>query len=213
MARVADAAGATCDRREFSIGLRTVELDRSRRAQGSRFCFRVNGQDVFCRGGNLGPQDAILARISDAKYEKLVAEAKNANMNMFRINGCSIYEGPAFYEACDRAGIPDLPRLHADRHHLSRKRRAVRGRCPGRNPGGGPHVAASSEHRAVERQQRMHSGSSPDSPVMGGKLYNRVIPESACISIRSGPTGPAARPAAGPEQRAVGDCHWWLRRL
>ena len=44
-------------------------------------------------------------RISDAKYEKLVAEAKNANMNMFRINGCSIYEGPAFYEACDRAGI------------------------------------------------------------------------------------------------------------
>ena len=26
-------------------------------------------------------------------------------MTMFRINGCSVFEGPAFYDACDRAGI------------------------------------------------------------------------------------------------------------
>ncbi|MCL5097486.1 MAG: hypothetical protein M1608_08155, partial [Candidatus Omnitrophica bacterium] len=106
VARVLDGSGvATSDRREFSIGLRTIEIDRQRLAQGTRFCFRVNGQDVFCRGGNLGPQDAILARVSDAKYQTLVAEAKNAHMNMFRLNGVSEFEGPAFYEACDRAGI------------------------------------------------------------------------------------------------------------
>jgi beta-mannosidase len=106
VARVTDAAGAVVyDQREFSIGLRTLELDRRPLAQGTRFCFRVNGQGVFCRGGNLGPQDAILARVSDAKYETLVAEAKNAHFTMFRLNGVAEVEGPAFYEACDRAGI------------------------------------------------------------------------------------------------------------
>ncbi len=102
---VRDAAGAVCDRREFAIGLRTVAIDRSPLAEGSRFCIRVNGQAVFCHGVNIGPHDAILARISEAKYQALVAEAQAAHVNMIRINGCSIYEAPAFYDACDRAGI------------------------------------------------------------------------------------------------------------
>ena len=93
------------DQREFSIGLRTVDIVRTPLAEGTRFCIRVNGQEVFCRGVNIGPHDAILARISDAKYEALVAEARDAHLNMIRINGCSIYEGEAFYAACDRAGI------------------------------------------------------------------------------------------------------------
>jgi beta-mannosidase len=106
VARVSDIAGSVVyDQRELSLGLRTIEVDRRRLAQGTRFCFRVNGQDVFCRGGNLGPQDPILARVSDAKYQALVAEAKNAHFTMFRLNGVAEFEGPAFYEACDRAGI------------------------------------------------------------------------------------------------------------
>ena len=104
-ATVRDAAGTVCDRREFAIGLRTIEIDRSPLAEGSRFCMRVNGQAVFCHGVNIGPHDAILARLSAAKYQALVAEAREANVNMIRINGCSIYEGQAFYDACDRAGI------------------------------------------------------------------------------------------------------------
>jgi len=104
-ARVTDADGAVCDERTLTIGLRTVDIDRARLGEGSRFCIRVNGEGVFCRGGNIGPQDIILARVSDEKYETLVAEAANAHMNMLRINGCSIYEAPAFYEACDRHGI------------------------------------------------------------------------------------------------------------
>ncbi|SPE60309.1 hypothetical protein SBV1_410023 [Verrucomicrobia bacterium] len=104
--RVMDAAGAaTYDQREFSLGLRTIELDRRPLSQGTRFCFRVNGREVYCRGGNLGPQDPILARVSDAKYRTLVGEAKNAHFTMFRLNGVAEFEGPAFYDACDRAGI------------------------------------------------------------------------------------------------------------
>ena len=104
-AKVVDAKGAVCDTRSFKIGLRTLEIDRTHLAEGSRFCVKVNGRDVFCRGGNLGPHDIILARLSDAKYEKIVSEAQNAHMTMFRINGVSIFEGQAFYDACDRAGI------------------------------------------------------------------------------------------------------------
>ncbi len=88
-----------CDRRAFEIGLRTIELDRSPLPEGSRFCIRVNGEDVFCRGVNIGPHDPILARITDAKNEALIAEARNANVNMIRINGCWIYESPAFFRA------------------------------------------------------------------------------------------------------------------
>jgi len=104
-ASICDNRAVVGDTRTFTIGLRTVEIDRARMFEGSRFCIRVNGQDVFCRGGNIGPHDMILARISDAKYEALVSEAQQANMNMLRINGCSIYEAPAFYDACDRMGI------------------------------------------------------------------------------------------------------------
>ena len=104
-ARLLTVDGSVCDARTFNIGLRTIELERTRLAEGSRFCFRVNGQEVFCRGGNIGPQDMILARISAAKYDALIAEAEHAHMNMLRINGCSIYEGEAFYDACDRRGI------------------------------------------------------------------------------------------------------------
>jgi beta-mannosidase len=104
-ARLTDHAGNTCDRRAFNLGLRTVALDRRRLPEGSRFCIKVNGADVFCRGGNIGPFDVIPARVSGAKYDALVAEAKNANMNMLRINGCSIYESEAFYDACDREGL------------------------------------------------------------------------------------------------------------
>jgi beta-mannosidase len=104
-ASLRDAAGALCDQRSFNIGLRTIEIDRAPLPEGSRFAVTVNGQVVFCHGVNIGPHDAILARVTDEKYRALVAEAAAAHVNMIRINGCSIYESPAFYDACDRAGI------------------------------------------------------------------------------------------------------------
>ena len=93
------------DRRVQTIGLRTIELDRSRLPGGNRFCFKVNGRDVFCRGGNWEPPDLIAARIQPARYERLVAEAKEAHFTMFRVNGAGTYPGDAFFDACNRAGI------------------------------------------------------------------------------------------------------------
>jgi beta-mannosidase len=88
-ATLRDPAGRVCDQRAFSIGLRTLALDRSPLPVGTRFALRVNGEAVFCRGVNIGPHDAILARVSDAKTEALVAAARDVHANMIRINGCA----------------------------------------------------------------------------------------------------------------------------
>jgi beta-mannosidase len=93
------------DRQVQTIGLRTLELDRSQLAGSERFCFKVNGQDVYCKGGNWAPPDLIAARMDAARYQKLVAEARNAHFTMFRVNGVGLYESDDFYDACDRAGI------------------------------------------------------------------------------------------------------------
>lgn len=104
-ATLTDPDERICDSLIKTIGLRTVKIERSRLVEGSRFCFKINRQVVFCKGANIGPFDVIPARITDNKYETLISEAKNANMNMLRINGCSIYESETFYNACDKAGI------------------------------------------------------------------------------------------------------------
>ena len=95
-----------CDIREMNIGLRTVKINRTTNSENNeRFCIQVNGQDVFCKGGNWIPADAIIARVNKKKYETLISEAKNTNINMLRVWGGGIYESSDFYNACDKAGI------------------------------------------------------------------------------------------------------------
>ena len=217
-ARVTDADGDVCDVRDLNIGLRTIEIDRTRLAEGSRFCVRVNGQEVFCRGGNIGPHDAILARISDAKYEAIVSEAKNANMNMIRINGCSIYEAPAFYDACDRAGIlvwhdfmltcTTYP--EQDAAFCEAVRREVEAA-----------VVLLRHHPSIALwcgNNECHWGFvvwwNPDKSKprdLGGQaLYNRMIPERCRRLDPRRPYWPSS-PCGGdmPNSELSGDCHWW----
>lgn len=70
---------------EFStcLGVRTVQLDTSRDSQGRRrFAFMVNGREIFCKGANWIPADAIYARVDDQRFETLIAEAAKRNFNM-----------------------------------------------------------------------------------------------------------------------------------
>ncbi len=212
-----DDNGDVCDARTFAIGLRTVAIERTHLREGGRFCLRVNGQDVFCRGGNIGPFDMIPARISDAKYETIVAEAQHANMNMLRINGCSIYEAPAFYDACDRMGI-----LVWHDFMLT---------CTTYPEDEAFTAAVGAEVDAVVRQLRHHPSIAlwcgnnectwgfrdwwnPDKsqPLeLGGvHLYNRIIPD---ICRHLDPHRPywVSSPAGGeePNSELAGDCHWW----
>lgn len=215
---VTDSAGTICDERIFAIGLRTIEIDRSRLKEGSRFCLRVNGEEVFCRGANIGPHDMIPARISEAKYQALVAEAHNANMNMIRINGCSIFESPVFYDACDRAGILVWHDFMLTCTTYPEENRAFA-------------AAVCSETEAAVKLLRHHASIAlwcgnnectwgfrdwwnPDKTkpldLGGQRFYNQLLPD---ICRQLDPHRPywVSSPAGGddPNGELAGDCHWW----
>ncbi|MBX5009382.1 glycoside hydrolase family 2 protein [Rhizobium lentis] len=87
------------------IGLRTIELITTPDASGARFAFKVNGREIFCRGANWIPADALYSLSSPEKTEDLLQSAKAANMNMIRVWGGGFYEQDHFYDLCDRLGL------------------------------------------------------------------------------------------------------------
>ncbi|MBB4572743.1 beta-mannosidase [Rhizobium lentis] len=87
------------------IGLRTIELITTPDASGARFTFKVNGREIFCRGANWIPADALYSLSSPEKTEDLLQSAKAANMNMIRVWGGGFYEQDHFYDLCDRLGL------------------------------------------------------------------------------------------------------------
>lgn len=99
-------AGEAVDSFATAFGFREIVLKQEPINDGEQtFIINVNGIDIFCKGANWVPADSIVARVTDAKYEKLVEEAVAANFNMFRIWGGGIYEDKTFYDLCDRHGI------------------------------------------------------------------------------------------------------------
>lgn len=91
--------------KDFRIGLRTVELVQEKDSKGKSFYFKINGQPLYIKGTNWIPADSFSPRITKEKYQYLIKQAKDANMNMIRIWGGGIYEDDEFYKACDENGI------------------------------------------------------------------------------------------------------------
>ncbi|ROI04583.1 glycoside hydrolase family 2 protein [Chryseobacterium sp. G0240] len=87
------------------IGLRTIELVQEKDKKGKSFYFKVNGNPLYIKGTNWIPADSFSPRITKEKYQKLIKDSKEANMNMIRIWGGGIYEDEEFYKACDENGI------------------------------------------------------------------------------------------------------------
>ena len=87
------------------IGFRTIELITDKDEAGSRFAFRINGREIFCRGANWIPADALMSRVSREGVEDLLQSAVDANMNMIRVWGGGFYEPDWFYDLCDRLGL------------------------------------------------------------------------------------------------------------
>jgi beta-mannosidase len=79
---------------------------------GSSLFFRVNGIDIFAKGANWIPCDALPSRMTAEKYEDRLSSAAKVGMNTIRLWGGGQYEADAFYDACDRMGLViwhDLP--------------------------------------------------------------------------------------------------------
>ena len=100
-----DAGGEVVDERQVQFGIRTVRLIQSHDHEGESFVMEINGRKVFCKGADWIPSDSFLPRVTEEKYEHLLALARNAHMNMIRVWGGGVYEDEAFYEACDRLGL------------------------------------------------------------------------------------------------------------
>ena len=212
-----------CDKREMNIGLRTVEIDSSASpVAGKRFCIRVNGHDIFCKGGNWIPADAIIARVDKKKYDTLIAEAQNANINMLRIWGGGVYESPDFYNACDRRGIliwqdfmfacSEYPDYNADfrsaiRDEVEKVVMSLRHHpCIALWCGNNENVWGFDEW-----WNNGKSFSDKNLKLGGSILYNRVLPD-VCQSLDpKRPYWPGS-PCGGeaPNSETAGDCHWWM---
>lgn len=90
---------------EKKIGLRTIELDRSKDEYGETFRFILNGVPLFIKGANFIPGESIPTRFTKDKVEYLLDTALYSNMNMIRVWGGGYYESDDFYALCDEKGI------------------------------------------------------------------------------------------------------------
>jgi beta-mannosidase len=87
------------------VGLRRIELVTTPDEVGARFVFKVNGREIFCKGANWIPADALPSAATPARTEKLLRAAVDANMNMLRVWGGGFYERDFFYDLCDELGL------------------------------------------------------------------------------------------------------------
>ena len=86
-------------------GLRDARLVAEKDAAGLGFKFAINGRDIFARGANWIPADALAGRITEAKTRDLLQSAVDAHMNMIRVWGGGRYEPDWFYDLCDELGL------------------------------------------------------------------------------------------------------------
>ncbi len=98
-------SGTTLDAKSVELGIRKIELVQEVDSVGRSFFFRLNGIPVFMKGSNYIPGDIFIPSVTPEKYERVVREAADANMNMLRVWGGAIYENDIFYDLCDRYGI------------------------------------------------------------------------------------------------------------
>lgn len=93
------------DRWASQVGFRRMEVIAQPDEHGRSMFFRVNGRDIYAKGANWIPADALPGRISPQRVTGLLEDAVRANMNMIRVWGGGQYESDHFYLTCDRLGI------------------------------------------------------------------------------------------------------------
>lgn len=98
------------DFKKLTYGLRKVEMAWNPGFTKDEVSFPrttlINGKPIFIRSACWGgPPDIFVGRTSEEKYRKLIALAKEANMNNIRIFGWHPPEIPLFYQLCNEQGI------------------------------------------------------------------------------------------------------------
>ena len=203
---------------EFSMGIRTLRINQDSIDEHQRlFAIEVNGIRTFCKGGNWVPADSIYSRVSDSKYDILIHEAANANMNMLRVWGGGIYEKEAFYRKCDEYGIMVWQDfmfacgLYPD--HIEDFRRNVEKEVDYQTRRLRNHASLviwSGNNECQEGYVDWWKAYEKGWDFLGGKCYNYIAPRSVNRNCSEIPYWNGS-PYGGktPNGRVMGDCHYW----
>lgn len=97
----------TCDGQTVTqqIGLKELKIVNEKDEIGFSMVFQVNGVNIFAKGADWIPCDAMPQRHTPERYQQLLGSVKAAGINMLRIWGGGKFEEDPFYEECDRLGI------------------------------------------------------------------------------------------------------------
>lgn len=94
-------------RKETEFGIRKVEFSPNETSHPTAlpYTFTLNGRKVYVKGYNWVPIDVLYGVERLEKLEHLLTLAKEANVNLIRVNGVGLIETDAFYNLCNRLGI------------------------------------------------------------------------------------------------------------
>lgn len=87
------------------IGIRTITVVRRPDHWGESFSFSVNGREIFMKGANYIPEDAIFGHRTKERTKKLLTDCVISNYNCIRVWGGGHYADDYFYELCDELGL------------------------------------------------------------------------------------------------------------
>jgi beta-mannosidase len=93
------------EEKTLKIGFRTIEVINQEDETGLSMFFRVNGRDIFAKGANWIPTDALPSGQDDSKLKNLLESSVKVHMNMLRVWGGGQYESEDFYNLCDELGL------------------------------------------------------------------------------------------------------------
>ncbi|MDR6553143.1 glycosyl hydrolase 2 galactose-binding domain-containing protein [Paenibacillus qinlingensis] len=93
--------------RETEFGIRQVEFSPNETSHPTAlpYTFTLNGRKVYVKGYNWVPIDVLYGVERLEKLEHLLTLAKEANVNLIRVNGVGLIETDAFYNLCNRLGL------------------------------------------------------------------------------------------------------------
>ncbi|MFG2040581.1 glycoside hydrolase family 2 protein [Dactylosporangium sp. NPDC048998] len=97
--------GGTLDAATARIGLRSVAVDETPDALGTRWALVVNGRPVRVRGYNWIPDDTLASRATPERVTARIEQAVAGNANLLRVWGGGHFVTEAFLDACDERGV------------------------------------------------------------------------------------------------------------
>lgn len=97
--------GALLSGRTVTVGIRDFAVIRRKDPYGESFVYRINGREIFAKGANYIPEDAILSRRSRERTRRLLTDCARSGFNCIRVWGGGHYPDDWFFEECDRLGL------------------------------------------------------------------------------------------------------------